>query len=239
MRNEGPQLSVIMPVYNEEQSLESVVWEWVEELERLKIDYELRVYDDGSTDRSLELLRGLCEENPRVQSLCHSNRGHGPTLLRGYREAASEWILQIDSDGEIPPTEFSEFWELRDQYDFLLGLRRTRSPDWIRRCITQVSRWTIWLLFGKAVRDVNTPYRLMRRRCLQRMIPSLPEDTFAPNVILSGLAARERLRIYQQPVTFLGRTGSTSSLIGWTLWKSAFLAFRQTIRISLKARRTK
>ncbi|MDX1385296.1 MAG: glycosyltransferase family 2 protein, partial [Thermoanaerobaculia bacterium] len=89
----------MLPVYNEAETLASVLDEWIAELTRLGIAFEIRAYDDGSTDGTAAILAEMAGSEPRLRVDRHENRGHGPTVLRGYREATAEWILQIDSDG--------------------------------------------------------------------------------------------------------------------------------------------
>jgi hypothetical protein len=94
------------------------------------------------------------------------------------------------------------------------------------------------LLFGKGVADVNTPYRLMRRARLTELIAGLPDDLFAPNVILSGLAVRRGLRLYETEVPHQGRRTGKASLGGIRkLVKPAMRSLRQTIAIARAADR--
>jgi len=230
---QSPALTVVMPVYNEEGAIAEVVRSWAGELDRLGIEYELRVYDDGSRDRTPEVLERLSGELPRLLVTRHTNRGHGPTILRGYREARGEWVFQTDSDGEMEPDSFGKLWERRQDHDFLFGIRAGRvwtPPRWI---MTRVSRLAVRALFGRGVDDVNTPYRLMRRERLARLVADLPDDLFAPNVILSGLAVREGLRIWQTPVPHQGRRHGGGSLVSLRkLVKPASRSLRQTIDVA-------
>jgi glycosyltransferase involved in cell wall biosynthesis len=235
-----PALTVVMPVYNEEKAVAEVVRAWADELDRLGIDYELRVYDDGSRDRTGEVLETLSQELPRLLVTRHTNRGHGPTILRGYREARGEWVFQTDSDGEMEPDSFGKLWERRDGHDFLFGTRAGRQSTPARWLVTRVSRLAVRLLFGQGVRDVNTPYRLMRRERLAPLLAGLPDDLFAPNVILSGLAARERLRIWHTEVAHQGRRHGGGSLVSLRkIVKPAARSLRQTIDVARsRTRRT-
>ena len=227
-----PELSVVMPAYNEDASIRFVLEDWIEELDRLQIDYEILAYDDGSSDATGRLLETFSREDPRIQARSHTNIGHGPTILRGYHESRGQWVFQIDADGEMSPAGFEALWEVRSDHDFLFGYRSGRKSAGARLVITQASRWTVWVLFGKAVRDVNTPYRLMRRSCLEVMLELLPDDTFAPNVVLSGIAIRGGLRIAEQPVVHQGRQAGQVSLGGLKLWRSAVRSLVQTLKIA-------
>jgi glycosyltransferase involved in cell wall biosynthesis len=229
----SPALTVVMPVYNEEDAVAGVVRAWAAELDRLGIDYELRVYDDGSRDRTPDVLETLQRELPRLLVTRHHNRGHGPTILRGYREARGDWVFQTDSDGEMEPGSFERLWRERDDYDFLLGTRAGRRSAPARWLVTRVSRLAVRTLFGRGVSDVNTPYRLMRRERLTPLLASLPDDLFAPNVVLSGLAVRHRLRIWETPVPHQGRRSGSGSLTSLRkVLQPAARSLRQTIAVA-------
>lgn len=233
-----PDLSVVMPVYNEEGAIAEVVREWLDVLERLQVDYELRIYDDGSRDQTASILERLAEADPRIVLISHANRGHGPTILRGYREARSDWIFQTDSDGEMDVGVIRDLWELREEYDFLLGSRQGRKWTPARWLLTRFSRLSVRIFFGRGINDVNTPYRLMRRSCLRGFLGELPDDLFAPNVILSGLAVRSGLRIYETPVRWLTRRQGEASLIGFSAFRPAFRSLIQTASVALRASRS-
>ena len=230
------ELSVVMPVYNEEGAIEGVLRAWSGELDRLGIAYEIRVYDDGSRDGTRAILDRLAEAIPRLVPLGHANRGHGPTILRGYGEARGAWVFQLDSDGEIGPEGFEPLWSVREEHDFLFGVRHNRAQPTSRRLITGVSRITVRLLFGRGIADVNTPYRLMRGERLAELLEDVPADTFAPNVALSGLALARGLRVYERPVEFRSRVTGTVSIVKWRLLRAAARSFAQTVRIGLRAK---
>jgi glycosyltransferase involved in cell wall biosynthesis len=85
-----------MPVYNEGGGIATVNATWQTVLSGLHIPYEVRVYDDGSTDDTGAVLDGLAERYPEMRVTHQSNRGHGPTVLRGYRDATGVWVFQVD-----------------------------------------------------------------------------------------------------------------------------------------------
>jgi len=233
---DDPVLSVVVPVFNEAGAIRQVVSAWDDELARLGVPYEIRVYDDGSRDETGALLAELARDRPSVLALGHANRGHGPTILRGYHEARGAWIFQVDGDDEMPASAFPELWARREQADLVLGYRVGRSQSLARRIVSGVSRATVRLLFGRGVRDVNVPYRLYRRSALQALLPLIPADTFAPNVALAGLAIRRGLRVLEMPVQHRQRAVGSSSLGSWGLWRSAARALGQTVHIALAGR---
>jgi dolichol-phosphate mannosyltransferase len=229
-------LSIVMPVYNEGAVITDVVSAWCGTLDRLEINYECRVYNDGSTDETAFALDGLAATHPGVVVIHQANAGHGPTILRGYREARGQWVFQIDSDDEMAPDAFEAFWSRRGQYDFLVARRDGRESPLVRRLISAFSRLTVRLAFGRSVWDVNCPYRLMRRAALTRLLTRVPERAFAPNVILSGLAAQAGLRLGELPVPHRGRKTGKASLFGLGAWKAAWRCFWETLSVARGSR---
>ncbi len=230
------QLSVVIPVLNEERSIAAVVEEWTAELARLGIRHEIRLYDDGSSDGTGEILRRLQASRREIVVSTHSNRGHGPTVLRGYREAEGEWVLQIDADDEIGPRAFEELWNRRERNDFLLGRRQGRPQGPMRRALSATARWTVRLGFGGSVRDVNSPYRLMRRKPLVALLRHLDPGTFAPNVALTGLAIAAGLRLEEVGVATQPARARRSSLRGRTLLLAGLRSLAGTLAAAFRQR---
>ena len=226
----GRELAVVMPVYNEEACIADVVRDWQETLGTAGIDFQMLVLNDGSSDGTAEALAPFAG-NPRITVVNKPNSGHGPTILTGYTQAVelADWVFQCDSDDEMKACHFPTLWAGREAYEALFGVRSGREQGLARRLISAVSRLTVRLLFGSGVRDVNTPYRLMRAPLLADIIAQIPGNTFAPNVIISGAIARAGLRIGNFPIPHEQRRTGTVSIVKWKLWKSVMRAFLQTL----------
>ena len=231
-------LCVVMPVYNEQDAIGTVLDKWAKALDALGIDYRIRPYNDGSKDNSLVVMKSKAASLPRVDVRDKPNGGHGNTILTGYRDAVADgfdWVFQIDSDDEMGPERFSELWSRRSDYDFLVGIRDGRVQVWTRKIISFVSRMCVRIFYGKSVWDVNTPYRLMRVTAFKNFYLKVPLTTFAPNVILSGIAARNKLRSYEIRVPQHDRTTGEVSIRKWKLIKAAVRSFWQTIVFSFRS----
>ncbi len=228
-----------MPVYNEQAAIGGVLAKWSSALRALGVDFAIRPYNDGSTDASLQMMRDFAAAHPDagVEVCDKPNGGHGHAVLTGYREAAADgfdWIFQIDSDDEMGPEKFGELWSRRNDYDFLVGNRDGRIQAFSRRVISFVSRCCVKLFYGlRTVWDVNTPYRLMRVSAFADAFNRIPLSTFAPNVILSGIVARKRLRYFEMPVPQHDRTTGEVSIRKWKLLKAAVKSFVQTIQFAV------
>lgn len=231
-------LCVIMPVYNEEAAIGGVLVKWAKALDALGLDYTIRPYNDGSKDSSLSVMRATAADLPRVDVKDKTNGGHGHTILTGYREAARDgfdWVFQVDSDDEMGPEKFAELWNAREEKDFLVGIRDGRRQALPRKVVSFVSRLCVRLFYGQSIWDVNTPYRLMRVSAFRQFFQEIPLTTFAPNVILSGLAARKHLRVAEILVPQHDRTTGEVSIKKWKLFKAAVKSFWQTITFANKS----
>ena len=232
-------LCVVMPVYNEQGAISTVLEKWHAELMQLGIDFEIRPYNDGSKDNSLAVMeRTALILGDRIRVKDKPNGGHGNTILTGYREAAADgfdWIFQIDSDDEMGPEKFEELWSHRTNYDFLVGIRDGCKPDLSRKIVSFVSRLCVRVFYGKSVWDVNTPYRLMLISAFRDFFARIPLTTFAPNVILSGLAARNKVRCFETNVPWHKRMTGEGSLKKWKLFKAAVKSFWQTVGFAFKS----
>lgn len=228
------ELALIMPVYNEEGAIKNVLEKWDKTLSDLHIDYKIFAYNDGSKDKTGEILKEISSEHENIIAINKENSGHGPTILKGYRDNAEEfeWIFQIDSDDEMKEDSFHKLWENRENYDFLIGIRDGREQVLSRKIISAVSRMCIRIFYGKGVWDVNSPYRLMKTAKFKDVYFKIPSDTFAPNVIISGYCARKHLKFYETPVPCGIRETGEVSIKHFKLLKAAAKSFLQTIRFS-------
>ena len=232
------ELAVVVPVYNEQDSIRNVLEEWCETLKRLGIRFCVFAYDDGSKDDSSDVLRAVASIYPQnIKVISKQNSGHGPTILRGYKEVAplAEWIFQMDSDNEMSAKSFSQLWERRTDYDFLLGCRQGRRQPIVRCLVSLVSRLVIRCFYGSGTGwDVNSPYRLMRSSAFKSLFQMMPGNTFAPNLIVSGYVARKGLNYSEIPVPHKERQTGEVSIKKWKLLKAAVRSFYQTISFSTR-----
>jgi glycosyltransferase involved in cell wall biosynthesis len=228
-------LKLIIPVYNEEGAIADVIHDWTNVLSDLNIQFEIHVFNDGSKDNTLGILKDLAKENKHLIVVDKPNSGHGPTILKGYKENLDvEWLFQVDSDNELKANEFEKFWKARNDYDFLIGKRVQRDSPLPRVVTTTISRLVVGFFYGNRVKDVNAPFRLMRTSKFHDDVLRIPDDTFAPNLIVSGIANLRKLRIKQFDVVHHNRETGEVSIKKWKLFKAAFKSFLQTMSFRFK-----
>ncbi len=228
------ELIVVMPIYNEAECIGAVLDDWSAALSELNINFEIVALNDGSTDETAKVLSAY-ENDDRITVINKPNSGHGPTILQGYRDAVerADWVFQIDSDDEMKPRAFPNFWKRRDKYDAIFGVRVAREQDSARRFLSAGSRATIKFLYGRGVRDVNVPYRLLRASVLKPIVAAIPDETFAPNILISGVLGKRRRRVLNLPVLHENRVTGTGSLTNAKVWKVAARALGQTLRFRM------
>jgi glycosyltransferase involved in cell wall biosynthesis len=217
-------VAVVMPAYNEAGCIEAVVREWADCVGRVII------VNDGSRDETPRILDRLAAELRSVRVIHQENAGHGAALLNGYRAALEEghdWIFQTDSDGQFLASDFDRLWERRTESHFLLGRRAHRDDHPARIWLSRVHAMLLRFLFQVNLSDPNVPYRLMRASLLRRYLPWISSGTFAPNVMLSILAAREGHALGFIPVNHRARQTGVVSIRGWKTFRVGVLVFRQ------------
>ena len=218
-----------MPVYNEEETVSDSVRSWMKELESLDINFEVHAYNDGSADNTLSVLNSLTDIYPNLVVHNKPNTGHGPTILAAYRQHSDkDWIFQTDSDNEMDPSAFKHLWFKKDDYDFLLGARSGRDQAISRAIVSLFSRFIVRVFYGRGIYDVNSPYRLMKTSSLKDIYYKIPDNTFAPNVIISGVVNARKLEFLEIPVMHQNRQSGTVSINKFKLIKAALKSFWQT-----------
>jgi glycosyltransferase involved in cell wall biosynthesis len=228
------QLAIVMPVYNEEEIISTVIESWHKEIENLEIDFKIHAYNDGSKDDSLSVLRSLEPKFPNLIVHDKENSGHGPTILKAYKDNSDcEWIFQTDSDNEMEAKYFSKLWNNKEKYDFLIGLRKERKQTIVRKIITVGSRMVVGFYYGFGVKDVNSPYRLMRTSVFKDYYNKIMPNTFAPNLVISGIVNKYKIPYYETQVPFRDR--ETGEVTGVStdfkkLLKMIVKATKQTIK---------
>ena len=220
-------LYIVIPAYNESDNIENLIKDWYPIAEQHNDSGKTRlvVVNDGSKDDTLELLKSFAEERPLLIPLDKPNGGHGPTVLYAYRYAIdndADWIFQTDSDGQTNPEEFEQFWQLRNEYDAIIGSRPDRQDGWPRKFVEKTLLLILRATFGVKLPDSNAPFRLMKRELVEKYIKKMPEEFNLPNVMLTTYFAYFKENIKFIDITFKPRQGGVNSInvkkiikIGW------------------------
>ena len=165
-------LSVFFPCYNDGGTIASMVITAQKTARQETDDYEIIVVDDGSRDNSSEILRHLQSQDPdHVRLVLHEeNRGYGGALRSGFSAAAKEWIFYTDGDAQYDPAELALLTaQADDDVDCVQGYKLKRHDPLHRIWIGKIYHWSMKLLFGLKIRDIDCDFRLIRRAIYDRI----------------------------------------------------------------------
>lgn len=208
-------LYIVIPAYNEEENIESVAREWHEVVKNISQDSKLVIIDDGSKDSTYKKLCALSTDLPQLVPITKPNGGHGATVLYGYNyalEKKADFIFQTDSDGQTLPSEFKQFWEMRNDYSAIIGHRNHREDGVSRVFVTKTLKLVLWFIFHLKITDANTPFRLLKREILEKYITQIPKDFNLSNVMLTVLLVHNKEKVKFIPITFRPRQGGVNSI---------------------------
>jgi glycosyltransferase involved in cell wall biosynthesis len=223
-------LSVVLPAYNEEENVESAVEEVSEAAQRLGMDYEIILVNDGSADRTGEIGRELARRIPNFRLVEHyPNRGYGGSLKAGFAAATKDLIAFFPSDKQFVFGEIDRMLEKLDGADIVSGYRADRQDNVIRKFFAFGWNVLMRLFFGYLCRDVDCGFKLFRREILDRVTITSDGALIDTEFLFK---ARERgYHIAEVPVTHLPRVAGEAT--GANI-KVIAKAFRDLVQFRLR-----
>jgi len=165
-------LCAFFPAYNDAPSLPELIGKTFEVLEAQVADYEVIVINDGSWDKTGEVLEELrLRHAPYMRVVTHEqNRGYGGALRSGFLAATKDWVFYTDGDGQYDPSDLPRLLDLvRSETGLVNGYKLERHDPAHRIWIGNVYNFCARLLFRIKIRDIDCDYRLIRRDLLERI----------------------------------------------------------------------
>jgi glycosyltransferase involved in cell wall biosynthesis len=208
-------LSIVIPVYNEKNT----VLELLERVRRTGFEKEIILVDDGSTDGTREILRGLPASEDLLVVFQPGNRGKGAALRAGFARVTGDIVVIQDADLEYDPAEYGNLIQpiLDDQADVVYGSRFLSGPHRVLFFWHSVGNRALTLLSNiftdLNLTDMETCYKVFRAEILGR-IP-LCEDRFGFEPEFTAKISRAGCRIYEVPISYHGRDYAEGKKIGW------------------------
>ncbi len=170
-------LSVFMPAFNEEDSIASTVEGVVKVLKTMNLDWEVLVVDDGSKDKTAEVVKGLEKKFPGVKLVSHpKNKGYGHALKTGFASAKYPWVAFVDSDGQFDFAEIKKLAAKTGEADVILGYRLNRADPFQRRIFTWGWKMLAMILLGLNVRDYSCGFKLIKKKVIEDISPIESEE---------------------------------------------------------------
>jgi len=201
-------ISVIMPAFNEGDVIEKNVYETIKTFESFKVKYEIIVIDDGSSDDTLKKLKLLEDKFPDIVKVSRNmkNYGKGRALKKGFRFAAGDYVVFLDSDIDLHPAQLETFFNIMklDNSDVVIGSKR--HPNSVlnytlqRRIISSIYFFFIKILFGLPIRDTQTGLKLFKHSVLKEVFPKVVINSFAFDLEILAYAHRLGYKIAEAPV---------------------------------------
>jgi glycosyltransferase involved in cell wall biosynthesis len=161
----GPTFSIVVPVYNEDESLPELIASIGQAMAAFDESYEVVFVDDGSTDGSFDRLKSFQQTNDRVRVFSfRRNLGKSPALLCGFQKAAGQYILTMDADLQDDPANLRWMYDqlIAERADIVSGWRRERQDNALKIVFSRVFRLIVRLLFGTSFKDMNSGLKLYR-----------------------------------------------------------------------------
>ena len=205
----GHAVSFVLPAFNEEENVDKAIDDTVAIASRHCSTFEIIVVDDGSTDRTAELVRASAARHPEVRLVQHPrNLGYGQALRSGFADARLDYVFYTDSDNQFDMNELPLLLAWADQADVVAGFRRVRQDPFMRRANAWAWNRLVRALFYVPVRDVDCAFKLYRREPLAS-VDIESRGAMIDTEIMVRLARRGSA-IVEVGVTHLPRTAGTA-----------------------------
>lgn len=225
-------ISVFFPCYNEEYNIKKAVDSANDFLPSIASDYEIIVVDDGSKDRTADIVRSLSEENPLVRLISHeTNKGYGAALRSGFRNSTKDYIFFTDGDNQFDIKELTSLLPWIGEVDIVVGYRIKRQDNYMRTINAWCFQNFVRLLFGLRIRDLNCAFKLFKREVIENAA-MVSDGAFINAEILIG-AMRKGYTMKQIGVTHYPRKWGTRTGANFKVIIKAFYELfkvRKTLR---------
>ncbi len=203
-------ISFTFPCYNEEANVGAVIEQAVKTGEEYGVDYEVVVVDDGSRDRTADVVRQWAQKNPRVKLVRHDyNIGYGAGVRSGIKHCTKDLLLLTDGDNQFHISDIEKLFSKIDSCDVVAGYRLSRKDHAGRRLNGFLWSHLTRLLFGLKLRDMDCAFKLIRRKCLQGI--DLRSDQLLINAEMLGRLKKKGCKIQEIGIPHYARTAGKAT----------------------------
>lgn len=198
-------LTIIIPTYNDEATIERVVQQAAKTAAKLHIPFTILVTNDASFDGTGQKLKQLRKHMPNLRIISHThNLGYGKTIRELYEKATDPWMFSLPGDHQIAPKELINLWRHRNAADMIIGYRNRRSDSPVRLLQSQIYNMALRFLFLLPLHDVNS-VRLMRSGIFKKV--RITSASAFVDAELTIKAIRAGFRVIETPIGHRARRG--------------------------------
>jgi len=189
-------LSVIIPTYNEKESLTELI-ELLKDVLKAQDQWEVLFVDDGSADDSIELLTEIVKNESNFKLIqLHRNYGKSAALAEGFKAAEGEYVITMDADLQDDPHEIPNLIsKIEEGYDLVTGWKKDRKDPWTKRFPSKIANFITGIITGVKVHDMNCGLKIYRRAVVKSLDIYGGRHRYIP-----ALAGQKRFRIAEIPV---------------------------------------
>ncbi len=227
-------ISVFFPCCNEQQNVARTVENARTVLEKLGVDFEIIIIDDGSTDETGHIADEIAGRESRVKVVHHPrNLGYGAALQSGFKTASKELVFYTDGDGQFDMNELPSLLPLMERYDVVSCYRLNRRDSIIRKINAWCWTKLVCLLFGLKLRDIDCAFKLYKREIFDQIEMSSTGALIDAEIL--ARAAHRGYRITQKGVHHYPRTAGAQT---GAKFRVIFRAFRELFELRRRIRKT-
>jgi len=203
-------ISVFFPCYNEQDNITRVVEQALTVLEKVGIDFEIIIVDDGSSDSTGRIADQYAGKNGRIKVVHHrTNLGYGAALQSGFKAATKELVFYTDGDGQFDISEMPPLLPLMEKYDIVSCYRLNRQDNLIRKINAWCWTKLVCLLFSMKIRDIDCAFKLYKRQIFDNIKVSSMGALVDAEIL--ARAARKGYCITQKGVHHYPRTAGVQT----------------------------
>jgi glycosyltransferase involved in cell wall biosynthesis len=163
--------SIVIPVYNEQESLEPLRQNITTAMTELPGSYEVILIDDGSSDGSRELIQQIASRDPRFRFLVFDrNYGQSSAMAAGFKAAKGNIIITMDADLQVNAHDIPRLLEKLPGFDMVSGYREKRADTWSKRMASKIANAVRNRLTGETIKDTGCPLKVFKKEVLENMV---------------------------------------------------------------------
>lgn len=203
-----PELSVVVPVYNEENRIKHGLKEILKYLDGKKYSWELVIVDDGSSDQTITLARNILVKIKNARVLASQHVGKGGAIKKGVLNSKGKWVIFLDIDLATPMNQLEKFMDIREKFDIIIGSRKIKGARILvhqpkfREAGGRIFTFLTNLLLTKDISDITCGFKLFRGQVAKKLFRQSLLTGWSFDAEVLFLAQKTGARIKEMPVSW-------------------------------------